>query len=1273
MQSHHGGMTGHARNNNRRRAYWLGLMVVVSGLAIARFGMQPGTLHTNQGAARAGQGSHRVAAQIPPRPNGQVVRSTVGVTRAQKSRAYQHYLSLPLAFEPNMGQAPAEVGFTARAEGYSLALSGPEAVLGLHGKTAGGQSASIRMRLVGGNASPAMTGSERAASTSNYLIGNQPANWRIGVPNYSRVKLQSVYPGVDLVYYGRQRQLEYDFVLAPGADPGRIQMAVDGLNCGARSHCWSLDSRGNLRLLVPGGQVTLEKPVIYQASASGAGRNLVSGNFVARHSPAGLQVAFNVGAYDRTRPLVIDPTLNYSTYLGGTGSDTGFAIAVDSTGKVYITGQTGSTDFPTASPYQGHSAGSFDAFVAKFDPTLSGASSLLYSTYLGGTDADTANAIAIDSSGNIILAGQTLSANFPVTATAYQPAAKLPGQPTCFVTSLASSGTTLNYSTYLSGSTSDSAQALAVDSTGVIYLTGKTSSTDFPVTTNSYLTAIAGGEDAFVSVINPTLSGVNSLVYSTFLGGSGTDAGYGIAAGSSGIVYLTGSTNSTDFPKTTSAYQSTAGGGTCGSAACSDAFVAEMNTTLAGTAALVYSTYLGGNLSDQGSAIAADSSGNVYITGFTFSSNFPVTAGIYQSGLLGAQNAFVAKLNPAASGAASLVYSTFLGGSGADSGNGVAVDSGGNTYITGVTTSTNFPTASPTQAANGGGTSDGFVAKLSSNGSALIFSTYLGGSGQDASNGIAVDSSGNIYVTGFTASNNFPTSNAYNAALTGTLQNAFVSTFGSTTLPVGTASPTSLTFPSEVLGVAAPTQTVTFTNQGDNILTVSGIATSGDFTQTNSCIPTGSATGSLAAGANCTITVTFTPVAIGARTGTLTISDNSSSGGTQTVALTGTGAAPVVSLTASALTFTSQNVNTTSAVQPVTLSTTGSLTISNVAITGNFALASGTTCTNGATVAAGSSCVLNVTFTPATAGTLNGSIVLTDNASTSSQTISLTGTGSGAVVSLSPSTGLTFPGQIVNTASTATPVTLTNTGNAVLSSIAITIAGTNAGDFTETNNCGTTLNASASCSINVTFKPTAGGGRSATLSIADSVAGSPQTVPLSGTGSDFSVSAAQSTQSVSPGSSATYTLSITPVGGFNQAIALTCSDPAQASQCTISPASVTPTTGAVTATVTATTTALVAPFSLKHMLPPAGGLRWPATWLLALLALLGIAALAGRRRPALLLAGVLLAALMMAACGGSSSSTPPVNNGTPAGSYTLTVTGTAGSLTHTANLTLTVN
>jgi hypothetical protein len=699
------------------------------------------------------------------------------------------YGKLPLSFEANHGQTDGRVKFLSRACGYTLFLTGDEAVLALRGSAAkssprgpkptssaalsgtseavpfpktvlaaGAEAALgtttettvsgvLRMKLRNANPAAKVTGVDRLAGSSNYFIGNDPAQWRSKVPTYMRVKYEGIYSGIDLVYYGNQRQLEYDFIVAPGADPRRIAFEVRGAKRIRR------DEHGDVLFNTGDGEIRWHKPVAYQE------KNGTRQQIAARYAITDTnRVGFELATYDAGRPLYIDPLI-YSTYLGGSSLDAGSGIAVDSAGNAYVTGTTYSADFPTtpgASETTCKSCGTTngDAFVTKFNPT---GSSLIYSTYLGGKKDDYGIAIAVDSAGNAYVTGQTASANFPM---------KNPLQPAYgggsydgFVSKINPSGSALVYSTYLGGNGEDLGQGIAVDAAGDAYLTGYTTSTNFR-TKNPLQAANAGAGDAFVAEINPTGS---ALVYSTYLGGSGLDYGAAVAVDSAGNAYVTGTTYSTDFPLK-NPLQAAPGGDW-------EAFVARIGPS---GSALDYSTYLGGsgsgNVGGSGYGIAVDSAGFAYVTGYTTSANFPTTPGAFQTNFGGEWDAVVSKINPTGS---ALVYSTYLGGSEVETGWAIALDGEGNAYVSGSTGSRNFPTVNPFQRALKGG-GDAFVSKLNAAGSALLYSTYLGGSGAEDGFGIAVDSAGRAYVTGDTSSTNFPTMNPVQSAHGGGQYDAFV-------------------------------------------------------------------------------------------------------------------------------------------------------------------------------------------------------------------------------------------------------------------------------------------------------------------------------------------------------------------------------------------------------------------------------------------------------------------------------------------------------------------
>jgi hypothetical protein len=804
---------------------------------------------------------------------------------AKQATLRDNYAKLPLSFEANQGQTNKRVKFLSRGNGYELFLTGQEAVLALTkivstsspARTSSKLSVNgitptvtgnaipkvrplnndaeseglkghthfttdvVRMQLAGANMSARPEGIEKLPGTSNYFLGNDSTKWRAGVPNYSKVRYASVYPGVDLVYYGNQRQLEYDFVVAPEADPRPIRLHFAG------AKKLKLDSNGNLAIAAENGSIAFHKPVVYQ-TVNGA-RRPVSGVFLLL---ADNSVGFSLGRYDHSKPLVIDPILAYSTYFGGTNAEFVVAVAADASGDAYVTGLTISEDFPlTAGAFQAVDYATpanavSTAFISKFNPS---GTALLYSTYLGGVaiadtlheQGDYGKAIAVDASGDAYITGYTYSSDFPVTSGAFQKGnqAANNGLATGFVTKLNPSGTGLLYSTYLGGSTLDELTALAIDSSGNAYISGISFSADFPTTTGVFQTtnksAAINGYSSVVSKLNPTGS---ALIYSTYLGGSlnyGTNLGNiywtnPIAVDSSGDAYVAGFTQSGDFPITTGAFQTTNHGGF-------NITVSKLNPT---ATKLLYSTYLGGSTNSISEGMAIDSSGNVYVAGYTSDTDFPVTTGAFQTvnhadtnttySEESNQNGFVTKLN---STGTKLVYSTYLGGTtgpwGGDQIYRLALDSSNDVYVAGSAMSADFPvTVNAYQSKNKGAThccdytaytSDGFLTELNPAGTALIYSSYLGGSGTqnpvgpggsgDTAYGLALGKNGNVYVVGFTTSPNFPVTKGAFETKYDTQQNTgFVANFNLGTAPTTGDTVTTLT-PSA--NSVVPGTSVTFT------------------------------------------------------------------------------------------------------------------------------------------------------------------------------------------------------------------------------------------------------------------------------------------------------------------------------------------------------------------------------------------------------------------------------------------------------------------------------
>ena len=670
--------------------------------------------------------------------------SSPGANATSTTRAVR-WPEIPLSFEPNVGQESREVRYVARGSSSTLYLTDTQLLLDARNE------APLKMTFVGARLAPRVVGESQQASISNYLVGNDPSRWRTSVPNYGRARYRSVYPGIDLVFYGHDgADVEYDWIVAPSSDPRRIRLRFD------RAARLRVDPQGDLVIGLGETQYRQKKPVAYQDV--GGTRIEIAATWRVHGQEAG----FRLGSYDHTQPLIVDPALYYSTYLGGSASDNANALAVDGLGNTYVTGGTASANFPTANALQGSLRGTGDVFVTKINAA---GTARIYSTFLGSTGVDEGKGIAVDSVGEVYVTGSAGFSDFPLK-NAIQ--STWGGSGDAFLTKLDSTGSNIVYSTYLGGNATDYGTAIALDATGSAYMTGVTFSTNFP-TVAAFQAAKGAQQDAFVAKINPSGS---AWLYVTYLGGNSVDEAYGIAVDAAGNAYLTGQTQSTNFP-VQSPFQSTDHGG-------AEGFVTKINP--AGSA-LVYSTYLGGSGNDNGTAIAVDASGSAFVTGITASEDFPLANAIdITLGSHAVDDVFIARLNPAGS---ALVYSTFVGGASEDDAYAIAIDKADNAYVTGRTNSSDYPLVNPIQATRTA--FDMFVTEINPSGSALLFSTFVGGSGNDAGRGIAIDSLGNIHIAGESASADFPVAKAVQPVFGG-IQDAYVLLFTDTAPPTVTVS-----------------------------------------------------------------------------------------------------------------------------------------------------------------------------------------------------------------------------------------------------------------------------------------------------------------------------------------------------------------------------------------------------------------------------------------------------------------------------------------------------
>ncbi len=651
---------------------------------------------------------------------------------ANPNRGADLLSKLPMRFEANRGQWPAEVRFATRSAERGMVLAdGGEVRIG-----------ALKVRPFNANRQPRVEGVNKLSSGATYLIGRDKGAWRGNVPSFSAVAYRGVYPGIDLLYKGEGRRVEYDFVLAPNANPAAIRMEFAGAS--------RLEIAGDGSLVViVAGREELRQPIpfAYQEDAATGTRTQIDAHY---QLLAANQVSFKLGPYDARRALTIDPVL-VATYFGGNGVDVATAVAVDAQNQVWVAGYTTSTTLPlTDNPYAGQKAGTAtDIFVAKFNPNVSGADSLVWATYLGGDNSEKPTAMTLSGDGFIYLTGDTTSTNFPLAGTPAQGALK--GNTDAFLVRLSRSQQGIDalwYSTYLGGDGKDFGTAVAFDARNRPYIAGySTTSAGFPFV-NALQTSIRGGYDAFFASFNPDSS--NTLAYSSFLGGGATDVATGIVVDRNGIVHLTGYTMSQDFPYTDGAYRTEQAGR-------GDIFYARADISRAGLDGYLYGTYIGGSDTDLAYGLAQDSAGGLYVTGYTFSDDFPIVGSPVRGVRAGSADAFLLRIDPSAPGSNPITYSTYLGGSGAELAYGISVSANNRVAITGYTGSTDFPALGGPLQPKSGGAIDAYLSLIDFSGAVptLIYSSYVGGDSPDFGYQVAQDGRGNIYAVGSTISRRF--------------------------------------------------------------------------------------------------------------------------------------------------------------------------------------------------------------------------------------------------------------------------------------------------------------------------------------------------------------------------------------------------------------------------------------------------------------------------------------------------------------------------------------
>jgi hypothetical protein len=672
---------------------------------------------------------------------------TAGGADGDLSRARTMMAQMPLRFEANQGQWSSEVRYAARSGGEAIFLTGRGPVLA-------NASRRVNISLVHANPAPAIEALDRLPTQTNYLVGAR-TNWHTGVAQYGRVAYRSVYPGIDVVYYANQNQLEYDFVLAPGADPRSIRWQFRGADR------LRLTPEGDLLVESGGAHFVQKRPAIYQQDRPVAGHYALLSHGM---------VEVRLDSYDRAKTLVIDPVLSYASFLGGGATDSINAMKIDSRGRMIVAGYTSNSDLP-ANLYQAVNLGSTDCFVAVLDPRFSGGASLPALTYLGGGRDDACTALELDSAGNIYVTGTTTSSDFPLAGNSVQTSLHLSTtntvfQPDTFVAEISLTDGLL-YSTYFGGTGADTPRSIGLDRSGNMYVMGTTDSTDLPVTGSAYAGVRWGPSDVFLLKLDPNAS---SPAYATYIGGEDREDGRGLAVAPNGLVYFAASTFSTQFPLAGASYRNSLLG-------TENIIIGVMDMTKSGPDSLVYATYFGGSVLEEVRKIALDSRGRLLLTGWTLSPDFPVTATAMQSAPPGSGDAFVARVNPAAPPSAFLEYGTFLGGSDGDVGYDIIPDSSGAIYVAGYTMSRDFPVSRDAVQSLFGVGIEAFVVKLDpavSGPGALQYGSYFGSTGIHVASALAVAPDGGIYLAGYTTAELQATDTAYQNTFGGGYTDGFV-------------------------------------------------------------------------------------------------------------------------------------------------------------------------------------------------------------------------------------------------------------------------------------------------------------------------------------------------------------------------------------------------------------------------------------------------------------------------------------------------------------------